>query len=216
MDAALLKPHFQDADKAREYLESRRWPDGPVCPHCGIIGEATRLAVEEGTKTHARKGLLNCRACCKQFSVTIGTVFEDSHIPLNKWLLAFHLLCASKKGMSAHQLHRMLGITYRTAWFMAHRVRYAMEQEPLSSKLTGTVEIDEVYIGGKMRTGTHAVKPGERRRERVRCPAFPGRGNAQAETAICHSGNSVPSSTAQGTATSLYSIRCQTKRIQNH
>jgi transposase-like protein len=166
MDAALLKPHFQDADKAREYLESKRWPDGPVCPHCGIIGEATRLAFEEGTKTHRRAGLLNCRACNKQFSVTVGTVFEDSHIPLNKWLLAFHLLCASKKGMSAHQLHRMLGITYKSAWFMAHRIRYAMTQEPLSSKLTGTVEIDEVYIGGKMRTGTHAVKPGERRKDR--------------------------------------------------
>jgi transposase-like protein len=166
MEAALLKPHFQDPDEAREYLEAKRWPDGPVCPHCGIIDEATRLTPEEGAKSHARRGLLNCRACSKQFSVTVGTVFEDSHIPLNKWLMAFHLLCASKKGMSAHQLHRMLGITYKSAWFMAHRIRYAMTQEPLSSKLTGVVEVDEVYIGGRFHTGPTAVKPGVRAKDR--------------------------------------------------
>ena len=118
------------------------------------------MPLRKAPKPTRRAGLLNCSACCKQFSVTIGTVFEDSHIPLNKWLLAFHLLCASKKGMSAHQLHRMLGITYKNAWFMAHRIRYAMTQEPLSSKLTGRVEIDEVYIGGKMRTGTARGKAG--------------------------------------------------------
>ena len=136
MEAALLKPHFQDPDKAREYLEAKRWPDGPVCPHCGILDEATRLAHEEGAKGHGRRGLLNCRACRKQFSVTVGTIFEGSHIPLNKWLVAFHLLCASKKGMSAHQLHRTLGVTYKSAWFMARRIRYAMTQEPLSMRLS--------------------------------------------------------------------------------
>jgi len=169
MEAQLLKPHFQDPDKAREYLEAKRWPDGPICPHCGIIGEAVRLEMAEGAKTHARRGLLNCRACRKQFSVTVGTIFEDSHIPLNKWLMAFHLLCASKKGMSAHQLHRMLGVTYKSAWFMAHRIRYAMTQEPLSSKLTGVVEIDEVYIGGRLRVGplSEVRKPGERPKDRV-------------------------------------------------
>jgi len=167
MDAALLQPQFLDHDKAREYLESKRWPDGPVCPHCGVIGEAVKLEAEESAKTHARRGLWNCRACRKQFSVTVGTIFEDSHIPLNKWLMAFHLLCASKKGMSAHQLHRMLGVTYKSAWFMTHRIRYAMTQEPLSSKLTGIVEVDETYIGGKTRTGAHAVKPGERPKDRV-------------------------------------------------
>lgn len=166
MDAAILKPQFQDPEKAREYLEAKRWPDGPVCPHCGIVGEAVHLDAQEGTKTHARRGLLNCRGCRKQFSVTVGTIFEDSHIPLNKWLLAFHLLCASKKGMSAHQLHRMLGVTYKSAWFMAHRIRYAMTQEPLSSKLTGIVEVDEVYLGGRFRTGPMAVKPGERAKDR--------------------------------------------------
>jgi transposase-like protein len=149
--AAILQPHFQDPDKAREYLEAKRWPDGPVCPHCGVIGEATKLEPKEGKKTHARKGVWKCNSCREQFSVTVGTIFEDSHIALNKWLYAFHLLCASKKGMSAHQLHRMLGVTYKSAWFMAHRIRYAMTQEPLSSKLTGTVEVDETWIGGKRR-----------------------------------------------------------------
>ena len=147
----ITEPHFLDADVAREYLEAKRWPDGAVCPHCGVIGEATKLEVRTDSKkgTHARKGVWKCRSCEKQFSVTIGTIFEASHIPLNKWLHAFHLLCASKKGMSAHQLHRMLGVTYKSAWFMAHRIRYAMTQEPLSSQLAGTIEIDETYVGGK-------------------------------------------------------------------
>jgi transposase-like protein len=166
MEADLLQPHFQDHDKAREYLESKRWPDGPICPHCGIIGEAVRLNVEEGAKGHARRGLLNCRACRKQFSVTVGTIFSDSHIPLNKWLMAFHLLCSSKKGMSPHQLHRMLGVTYKSAWFMAHRIRYAMSQEPLSSKLTGIIEVDETYVGGKVRTGRQAPVQGQRPQDR--------------------------------------------------
>ncbi len=150
-DAAIIAPHFQDPEKAREFMEAKRWPDGPVCPHCGVIGESYRLEAdpEAKTKTHARKGLWKCGACREQFSVTVGTIMEDSHIPLNKWLFAFHLLCASKKGMSAHQLHRMLGVTYKSAWFMAHRIRYAMSQEPLSSKLAGTVEIDETYVGGR-------------------------------------------------------------------
>jgi transposase-like protein len=157
-DAATLQPHFQDADKAREYLEAKRWPDGPVCPHCGVAGDATKLAPEEGKKTHARKGVWKCKSCREQFSVTVGTIFEDSHIPLHKWLLAFHLLCASKKGMSAHQLHRMLGVTYKSAWFMAHRIRYAMSKQPLSSKLNGTIEVDETYIGGKKRAASATYK----------------------------------------------------------
>jgi transposase-like protein len=115
-------------DEARETLERLRWPNGTVCPKCGTVGEAYKIAVAEGSKT--RKGLWRCRACKSQFTVTVGTIFEDSHIPLSKWLAAIHLLCASKKGMSAHQLHRMLGITYKSAWFMAHRIRYAMSKPP--------------------------------------------------------------------------------------
>jgi transposase-like protein len=154
--------HFSDEDAARAFLEHQRWPDGPICPHCGVIGEAFKLQPKPTGKTHVRKGVWKCGACREQFTVTVGTIFEDSHIPLSKWLLAIHLLCASKKGMSAHQLHRMLGVTYKSAWFMAHRIRYAMTQEPLSSKLSGIVEVDETYIGGKLRTGPQSTRPGER------------------------------------------------------
>jgi transposase-like protein len=136
---------FQDALKAADYLESIRWPDGPVCPHCG---EADRKHYRLPNKT---RRLWKCAACRKQFTVTVGTIFERSHIPLNKWLLAFYLLCSSKKGMSAHQLHRMLGVTYKSAWFMAHRIREAMTQPPFQTRLTGTVEVDETYVGGKVR-----------------------------------------------------------------
>ena len=141
--------HFNDPDAARGYLEAKRWPDGPVCPHCGVVGEAYQLKPKAESKRPVRKGVWKCKGCRKQFTVTVGTIFSDSHIKLHKWLLAIHLLCASKKGMSAHQLHRMLGITYKSAWFMAHRIRYAMAQEPLSGKLQGTVEVDETYVGGK-------------------------------------------------------------------
>jgi transposase-like protein len=146
-----------DEDRARSYLEGLRWPDGPVCPHCGTQG-AYRLTAKPESKHPVRKGVLKCRACRKQFTVRVGTTFEDSHIALSTWVIAIHLLCASKKGMSAHQLHRMLGITYKSAWFMAHRIRHAMARPPLSGKLAGIVEADETYVGGKPRR-----KRGERR-----------------------------------------------------
>ena len=142
---SVLEPHFIDPLKAADYLEAIRWPDGPVCPHCG---EAERSHYR--LKSQTRK-LWKCAACRKQFTVMVGTIFESSHIPLNKWLLAFYLLCSSKKGMSAHQLHRMLGITYKSAWFMAHRIREAMRQPAFTSRLSGIVEADETYIGGKER-----------------------------------------------------------------
>jgi transposase-like protein len=110
---------------------------------------AYALKAKEGSTKPVRKGVYKCKDCRKQFTVTVGTIFEGSHIPLHKWLMAIHFLCASKKGMSSHQLHRLLGITYKSAWFMTHRIREAMRQEPLASKLTGTVEVDETYIGGK-------------------------------------------------------------------
>lgn len=148
MEANLLAPQFTNEDEAREYLEQMRWSNGIVCPHCGS-SEAYHLEGKTDSKSPVRKGVLKCKACRKQFTVTVGTIFEDSHIPLNKWLLAIYLLCSSKKGMSAHQLHRSLGITYKSAWFMAHRIRYAMTQPPLVDKLQGIVEADETYIGGK-------------------------------------------------------------------
>jgi transposase-like protein len=167
-----LAQHFSNEDAARTFMEKLRWPDGPVCPHCGEINSAYRLEPAPSKKgTHVRKGVWKCAGCREQFTVTIGTIFEDSHIPLNKWLLAYHLLCASKKGMSAHQLHRMLKVTYRSAWFMAHRIRYTMSQEPLSSKLTGVIEVDETYVGGKLRVGPYRAKPYMRARGRK--PSYP-------------------------------------------
>lgn len=142
----LTDPIFHDADKARAHLEATRWPHGPICPHCGVVNEATNV----GGKS-ARVGCYQCNACREQFTVTVGTVFERSKVPLNKWLLATYLMSSSKMGYSAHQLHRTLGVTYKTAWFMAHRIREAMN--PTSKTPMGgagkTVEADETYVGGK-------------------------------------------------------------------
>ena len=142
----LTNPIFSDAEKAREHLESINWPNGPFCPHCGETENVTRL---QG-KSH-RAGLIQCNSCLKNFTVTVGTVFERSKVPLNKWMLATYLLASSKKGISAHQMHRMLGVTYKTAWFMMHRVREAMK--PLNPEPLGgpdrTVEVDETFVGGK-------------------------------------------------------------------
>ncbi|MGD0581183.1 MAG: IS1595 family transposase [Bryobacteraceae bacterium] len=146
-NAAIIQPHFTDPDKAREYLEAQRWPDGPVCPHCGVIGEAFKLEPKPNSKTPVRKGVWKCSGCRKQFTVTVGTIFEDSHIPLNKWLFAIHLLCASKKGMSSLQLQRMLGVTYKSMWFMTHRIRAMFSVEP-QTQPKNTVEVDETYVGG--------------------------------------------------------------------
>jgi transposase-like protein len=142
----LTDPIFQDADKAREHLEAQRWPHGPVCPHCGVVNEATALK-----GTHHRAGLYQCRACREQFTATVGTVFERSKVPLNKWLLATYLMSSSKKGISAHQIGRTLGVTYKTAWFMCHRIREAMKDDaptPMGGE-GKTVEADETVIGGK-------------------------------------------------------------------
>lgn len=144
-----LGPYFADEDKARLLLESMRWPNGPICPACKKTDSVYRMLKMPTSKKPGRPGLLRCRACKRQFTVTTGTVFEDSHIPMTKWLQAIYLLTASKKGMSAHQLHRMLGLTYKAAWFMGHRLRYAMSVGTFDSKLSGTVEVDETYIGGK-------------------------------------------------------------------
>lgn len=133
--------------EARETIERILWPHGPVCPHCGVAEGHTKM---EG-KAH-REGLYNCNACREQFTVTVGTLFERSHIPLRTWLMAFAILCSAKKGISALQLKRALGLgSYQTAWHMAMRIRHAMAQEPLAGLLKGTVEVDETYVGGKPR-----------------------------------------------------------------
>ena len=155
----LTNPIYHDADKAREHLERLHWGESPVCAHCGSIGNITKL---EGKST--RPGVYKCNDCRKPFTVTVGTIFEDSKIPLNKWLLAFRLMAGSKKGISAHQLGRSLGITYKSAWFMAHRIREAMKDDsgsPLGGKGV-TVEADETFVGGKARNRAHR-KPAKKK-----------------------------------------------------
>src|SRR5579864_1798356 len=146
MTCDLTDPIFTDEDAAREHFEALRWPDGRACYHCGVVGQSTLLK----GKSH-RAGLYQCNACRKPFTATMGSVYEKSHIPLHKWLLATHLMVSSKKGISAHQLYRMLGFgSYRTAWFMAHRIREAMKPEPHREPMGGgggAVEVDETFIG---------------------------------------------------------------------
>jgi transposase-like protein len=142
----LTNPIFTDLDKAREHFEAIRWPNGPYCPFCGGFDRVAAL----GGKSMG-SGWYHCKDCRRKFTAAVGTIYERSHIPMTKWLLATHLMCASKKGMSAHQLHRMIGLPYKTAWFMAHRIREGMRE--LSPTPTGgagkTVEADETFIGGK-------------------------------------------------------------------
>ena len=149
----ITAPIYTNADKAREHLEALRWPDGPFCPHCGSF-KATRLPPQRGKVTKAqpegsiRNGVVQCNDCREQYTVTVGTVFERSKVSLDKWLLCNHLLCSSKKGMSSHQLSRMLGVTYKTAWFMSHRLRAAMVQDDgQMGGPEGHVEADETYFG---------------------------------------------------------------------
>jgi transposase-like protein len=156
MASALNQPHFKDADKARQYLEAQVWPNGPTCPHCGVIGEHYAL---KGKTT--RPGLFKCKDCREPFTVTVGTVFERSKIPLNVWLQAVYLLCSSKKGMSSHQLHRTLGVTYKTAWFMAHRIRKAMETRK-QTQMTKHEKIpasDEAWESGQLGRDKEHAQP---------------------------------------------------------
>jgi len=143
-DAMFTEPRFTNDAAARKHLETIRWPNGPVCPHCGGV---ERNSLLKGKST--RPGLYFCGDCRTQFSVTVGTVFERSKIPLHKWVLATHLICSSKKGISSHQLHRTLGVTYKTAWFMTHRIREAMRPTAPTDfgKGGGSVEVDETFIG---------------------------------------------------------------------
>jgi transposase-like protein len=145
-DAYLTNPIFNDDAAARAYLEALRWPHGPQCPHCGVVNEATAMK----GKSH-RPGLYQCNACRDPFTVTVGTVYERSKIPLHKWLMATYLIATSRKGMSSKQIERVLGVTYKTAWFMTHRIREAMRDTSVTP-MGGegkAVEVDETYMGGK-------------------------------------------------------------------
>ncbi len=147
MSADLQAPAFTDETAAREAMEAIMWPHGPCCPRCGSLDRIGKMAAKS-----ARPGLYYCGSCKRQFTVTVGTIFERSKVPLSKWWLAIHLLAASKKGMSSHQLMRMLGLTYQTAWFMTHRIREAMRSGSFATPMGGTgavVEVDETFIGQK-------------------------------------------------------------------
>ncbi len=132
---------FPDEKSAIEYFESIRWANGVVCPHCGNGDQAKVWTIKPNGEKKVRHGLRQCAVCKKQFRVTVGTIFEDSHIPLNLWLVAWYLICGAKKGMSAKQLQRHLGLgSYKSAWFMAHRIRHAMQDPVFNKQLSGTVE----------------------------------------------------------------------------
>jgi transposase-like protein len=183
---ALTAPHFQSHEAAREWLEGQRWPEGPTCPHCGVIGHA--YATKKG-------GVYRCGEpqCRKDFTVTTKSVMESSHIPLNKWLMAFYLMASSKKGMSAHQLHRALGVSYKSTWFMCHRIREAMRDGglvPMGGE-GKVVEADETYFGnvdkGHRRDTTTSGRPFLKKGKRG------GPANKRAIVALVERGGSVRS-----------------------
>src|SRR5208283_2240191 len=146
MSSVLNEARFQNEETAFAYVEANVWPNGRVCPHCGVVDQSGAL---QGASN--RVGLYKCYACRKPFTVKVGTIFESSHVKLHIWLQAMHLICSSKKGISANQLHRTLGVTLKTAWFMGHRVREAMRDGALAPMggAGGIVEVDETFIGRK-------------------------------------------------------------------
>ena len=180
----LDRDYFRDEETAFSKLESVLWPEGPVCSKCGVINDAHRIAANPGKKV--RYGLYRCNACKAQFTVTVGTVFESSHIPVHKWLQASYLLCSSKKGISAKQIERTLQVTYKTAWFMMHRLREAM-RDGILAPLGGAgeiVEADETYFG--RREKPHALKTSGR-------PMSKGWGEKRSVIALVQRGGSVRS-----------------------
>lgn len=157
-----LSKLFVDEDAAREWLESKRWPEGAYCPHCGCTS-VYKLQAKPESKRPVRPGVYKCKECRKQFTVRIGTIFEESKLPIRKWLMALHVMTSSKKGVSSHRIARELDVTVKTAWFVTHRIREAMKQEPLAGMLGGkgkVLEADEAYVGGKPRPGSGKAKTG--------------------------------------------------------
>jgi transposase-like protein len=151
----LIMRRFATDDAAREFLERIRWPDGPVCPRCGNADRDRIYDIAPNPAKKIRPGVRDCAECKRQFTVTVGTIFEDTKIPLRKWLIAWYMLCSSKKGVATLQIQRQLDIgSYRSAWFMMHRIRYALRDPVFADMLGGggqTVEVDETYVGGKPR-----------------------------------------------------------------
>ena len=145
-----IMDYFSTDDKARKHLENITWANGPVCPRCQTNDQDRISVVRPNPDKGVRAGLYCCKDCRRQFTVTVGSIFEDTHIPLRKWLIAWYLLCASKKGISSLQLQRMLDLgSYKSALFMTHRIRFALKDPVFDGKLTGTVEVDECYFGPK-------------------------------------------------------------------
>lgn len=185
MTAVFQDPIFQDETKAREALEAVRWPNGPICPHCGN-SDQDRIAKVEGKKHSHRAGLHYCNECRGQFTVTVGTVFERSKIPLTKWWMATHMFNSGKNGVSAHEMHRTLGVTYKTAWFMMHRLREAMTElnpGPMGGE-GGQVQADETSYGNTSKRSKAArANNGSTqglRRETVVALVDPDKGHARA------------------------------------
>jgi transposase-like protein len=150
-----LAKHFTDEASAWELVEKMQWPNGPVCPHCGETGRAYLLANKAGSYRRTWK----CADCRRKFSVLVGSVFEGTKVPLSKWLMAIYLLAASKNGVAAFELHRTLGVTHKTAWFMVHRIREGMKVAPFAAMMRGTVVADETHVGGAP-GNRHGYKPG--------------------------------------------------------
>ena len=145
-----INTRFASDETAREYIEMILWPNGPVCPHCKNSDQKRIWKIQANPDKKIRAGLHRCAECNKEFTVTVGTIFEDSHIPLRKWLVAWYMICSSKKGISSLQLQRNLDLgSYRTALFMTHRIRHAIQDPMFNDKLSGTIEADETYVGGK-------------------------------------------------------------------
>jgi len=197
-DKSFLKELTQahaDETKARKLLESWRWPNGPVCPHCKNAGEKriSKLQAQSSSQSGVRPGVYFCGACRQQFTVTVGTVLEGSHVAISKWLMALFLLCSSKKSLSANQIHRMIGVTYKTAWFMCHRIRFAMTPpQGAEPRLQGIVEVDETFVGPKAKRKTPVVALVERQgRARVKVIASVTQKNLGAALCECVSQQAV-------------------------
>ncbi|MDQ4134481.1 MAG: IS1595 family transposase [Actinomycetota bacterium] len=153
LNISTLAKRFSDEGAAYELLEEMRWPNGPECPHCGTVGRAYFLKPKNGqrltsTGKVSHRRLWKCASCRKKFSVLVGTIFESSHVPLSKWLMALYMMASNKNGVAAFEVHRTLGVTNETAWFMLHRIREAMKRGELADTMRGTIVADETFIGG--------------------------------------------------------------------
>jgi transposase-like protein len=190
MSVDLTNPAYTDEDKARAYFEAARWPNGVTCPHCGNADSSRIYSIQANEMAKVRSGLYECQDCHQQFTVRTGGVMESSHIPLTKWALAYRLMASAKKGISAHQMHRTIGVSYKSAWFLCHRIRESM-RDTSGDKLGGAgkiVEADEVYIGGKNRKGSKikGTKTNAERHTPVAVLVERGKGGRARATVVSH------------------------------